>query len=115
MNQQIINLRAFAIIMVVLGHSIIIYDNTFDLLTSDVKMPMFETLKHYISFIQMKLFISISGFLLAYRCMKESQIWGGQKVYKLSEQKSLSSFNPLYICMPFLEQSHKNHTWNTRI
>lgn len=73
MNQRIVNLRALAILMVVLGHSIIIYDNTFDLLSSDVQMPMFETLKHLISFIQMKLFIALSGFLLAYKISKDNQ------------------------------------------
>lgn len=74
MNQQIVNLRAFAILLVVLGHSIIIYDNSFDLLTSDVQMPLFETIKHWISFVQMKLFISISGFLLAYKCLRGNRI-----------------------------------------
>lgn len=70
MNQQIVNLRGIAILLVVLGHSIIIYDNRFELLSSDVQMPIFETLKHWISFVQMKLFISISGFLLAFKCLK---------------------------------------------
>lgn len=70
MNQQIVNLRAISIIIIVLGHSIIIYDHTFDLLTSDVEMPHFESLKHLISFIQLKLLFSISGFLLCYKVMK---------------------------------------------
>ena len=74
MNQQIVNLRALAIIMVVLGHSIIIYDRSFDFLNSDIEMPLFETLKHWISFVQMKLFISISGFLLAYKCLKTCEL-----------------------------------------
>ena len=74
MNQQIVNLRGIAILMVVLGHSIIIYDSTFELLKSEVQMPLFETLKHWISFVQMKLFISISGFLLAYKCLNTSKI-----------------------------------------
>ena len=72
MNQQIVNLRGLAILLVVLGHSIIIYDSTFDLLTTGVQMPLFETVKHIVSFVQMKLFISISGFLLAYKCLKPS-------------------------------------------
>lgn len=73
MNQQIINLRALAIIMVVLGHSIIIYDNSFSLLSTDICMPLFENVKHCISFVQMKLFISISGYLLAYKCLKDNK------------------------------------------
>lgn len=74
MNQQIVNLRGIAILMVILGHSIIIYDSTFDLLSTDVAMPLFETLKHWISFAQMKLFISISGFLLAYKYLNTGKL-----------------------------------------
>ena len=73
MNQQIINLRSIAIILVLLGHSIIIYDSNFELLSTDVQMPFFETIKHWISFVQMKLFISISGFLMAFKCLKEDK------------------------------------------
>lgn len=74
MNQQIVNLRGIAIILVMLGHSIIIYDSRFNLFHSDIQMPLFETIKHLISFVQMKLFISISGFLLAYKCLKDKTI-----------------------------------------
>lgn len=74
MNQKIVNLRAFAIILIVLGHSIIIYDRTFDLLNSDVEMPIFEALKHAISFIQLKLFFSISGFLMFYKINKDTSL-----------------------------------------
>ena len=70
MNQQITNLRAFAIMLIVLGHSIIIYDTNFALLSTDVKMPLFQTLKHLVSFIQLKLFFSISGFLMCYKVIK---------------------------------------------
>ena len=78
MNQQIINLRGIAILLVIIGHSIIIYDSGFELLTSEVQMPLFETIKHWISFVQMKLFISVSGFLLAYKCLNHnrSKGWG---------------------------------------
>ena len=73
MNQQIINLRGISIILVLLGHSIIIYDSNFELLSTGVQMPFFETIKHWISFVQMKLFISISGFLMAFKCLKEDK------------------------------------------
>lgn len=83
MNQQIIIIRGIAILLVVIGHSIIIYDTRFELLSSEIQYPFFETLKHWISFVQMKLFISISGFLLAYKCLKHNRpaswtfFWGG--------------------------------------
>lgn len=95
MNQQIVNLRAFAILIVMLGHSIIIYDNSFDLLQSDVQMPMFGVLKHWISFVQMKLFISISGFLLAYKCLNKRHSGGGIQFLK---DKALRLLVP-YVCV----------------
>ena len=82
MNQKIVNLRALAILFIVLGHSIIIYDHSFKLLSTQVEMPLFETLKHWISFVQLKLFFSISGFLMFYKVLKWHkrtlrEIWAG--------------------------------------
>lgn len=95
MNQQIINLRGIAILMVMLGHSIIIYDNSFDLLSSDNQMPLFETVKHWISFAQMKLFISISGFLLAYKCL------GGRRL-ALSEARDFVKAKAYRLLVPYI-------------
>lgn len=64
---RIVNLRALAITIVVLGHSIILYDPSWGIMDSTVEMPFFQYLKEGISFIQMKLFFSISGFLLYYQ------------------------------------------------
>lgn len=98
MNQQIVNLRGVAILMVMLGHSIIIYDHTFDLLKSDVQMPFFETLKHMISFVQMKLFISISGFLLAYKCLASTR----QQAKQLKEWTTLVLDKAYRLLIPYL-------------
>lgn len=87
MNQQIVNLRALAIVFIVLGHSIIIYDHTFELLSSNVEMPLFEILKHWISFVQLKLFFSISGFLLCYKIMN---------MRKKSNEEAISTFFPFF-------------------
>ena len=74
MDGRIINLRALAIILIVLGHSIIIYDPTFDLLKSNVEVPILADLKHIISFIQLKLFFSLSGFCLYYSIEKQQSV-----------------------------------------
>lgn len=87
MNQQIVNLRALAIVFIVLGHSIIIYDHTFELLSSNVEMPLFEILKHWISFVQLKLFFSISGFLLCYKIMN---------MREKSNEEAISTFFPFF-------------------
>lgn len=98
MNQQIVNLRGVAILMVMLGHSIIIYDHTFDLLESDVQMPFFETLKHLISFVQMKLFVSISGFLLAYKCLNSP--W--QQIEQLQRMRHFVLNKAYRLLIPYL-------------
>lgn len=59
------NLRAIAILLVVLGHSIIIYDPSWSLLTSEVECQPFFYVKQVINLIQMPLFFSISGFCYA--------------------------------------------------
>lgn len=104
MNQQIVNLRALAILFIVLGHSIIIYDTTFDLFSSNVEMPIFETLKHWISFVQLKLFFSISGFLLCYKVMKmrsKTRVEVANTIIPFSQNKILRLLVP-YICVALL-------------
>lgn len=56
------NLRAIAILLVVLGHSIIIYDSGWGITTSEIECLPFYYLKKIINVIQMPLFFSISGF-----------------------------------------------------
>lgn len=64
MDVRIVNLRAIAILIVVLGHSIILYDPAWGLYHSDIPMPLFEGIKqHLINPIQMPIFFFISGFL----------------------------------------------------
>lgn len=64
MDIRIVNLRAIAIFIVILGHSIILYDPSWGLYHSEVAMPLFEYVKqHLINPIQMPIFFFISGFL----------------------------------------------------
>ena len=65
-NQKIINLRALAILIVVLGHSIILYSSDWSLYTTTKNCLFFDYLKKIINVIQMPLFFSISGFLMYY-------------------------------------------------
>lgn len=53
---KIDNLRAIAILLVVLGHSIIIYDPNWGVITSDTECLPFFYLKQMINLIQMPLF-----------------------------------------------------------
>ena len=72
MDIRIVNLRAIAILIVVLGHSIILYDPSWGLYHSEVVMPMFELIKRYlINPIQMPIFFFISGFLF-YRSINKT-------------------------------------------
>lgn len=56
------NLRAIAILLVVLGHSIIIYDPSWGLIHSNVECLPFLYVKKVVNLLQMPLFFSISGF-----------------------------------------------------
>mgnify|MGYP003293549393 CR=1 FL=1 len=62
-NDLIDNLRALAILVVVFGHSIILYQYRWGIYTSVNDVPILNAVKNYIDVIQMPLFISLSGYL----------------------------------------------------
>ena len=64
-NYLIQNLKALAIIIVVFGHSIIIYSSSWGFYKSLNKFPLLDNIKSFINIFQMPLFFSISGFLFA--------------------------------------------------
>lgn len=72
MNSNITTLRAFAIIIVVLGHSIILYDPSWTWYVPGQECPFFEELKKIINVVQMPLFFSLSGYLFYYTIQKYS-------------------------------------------
>lgn len=57
------NIRAFAILSVVLGHSIILYSSKWFIYLSDNNVVLLDLLKNIINLYQMPLFFSLSGFL----------------------------------------------------
>ena len=62
-NKKIINLRVIAIILVVLAHSIIIYNPTWGIYTTKTQSPFLKYLCTFIYIFHMPLYFSISGFL----------------------------------------------------
>lgn len=72
MNSNITTLRAFAIIIVVLGHSIILYDPSWTWYVPGQECPFFAELKKIINVIQMPLFFSLSGYLFYFTIQKYS-------------------------------------------
>ena len=71
-NSKIVNIRALAIIIVVLGHSIILYSKSWGFFESIYDVPILNYLKSFINIIQMPLFFSLSGFLFYYSINKKS-------------------------------------------
>lgn len=67
---QISNIRALAIILVVLGHSIILYSTGWDLYGTKWSVPLLDTMKKVIDIIQMPLFFSLSGYLFVFSHQK---------------------------------------------
>lgn len=65
-QSQIGNIRALAIFLVVLGHSIILYSSGWNLYETTVSVPFLEGLKGIIDFVQMPLFFSLSGYLFVF-------------------------------------------------
>lgn len=65
-SEQITNIRALAILIVVFGHSIILYSSSWDLYTTVNAVPVLDYIKEFINLVQMPLFFSISGYLFMY-------------------------------------------------
>lgn len=63
---QISNIRALAIFLVVLGHSIILYSSGWDLFETSLDVPFLNWLKRIIDISQMPLFFSLSGYLFVF-------------------------------------------------
>lgn len=68
---NIVTIRFIAILAVILGHSIIIYDNSWGLYTTTNSSAIFLCLKKAINVFQMPLFFSLSGFLFFHGLKKE--------------------------------------------
>lgn len=68
---QIGNIRALAIFLVVLGHSIILYSSGWDLYETTVSVPWLDGLKQILDIIQMPLFFSLSGYLFVFTHWKK--------------------------------------------
>lgn len=57
------NIRAIAIILVVIGHSIILYSSSWSIYKTNISAPYFDILKRIINVIQMPLFFALAGYL----------------------------------------------------
>ena len=62
-KEEIIKLRVIAILLVVIGHSIIIFDPNWTIFVTKNENEFFYFLKQFINIIQMPIFIMISGYL----------------------------------------------------
>ena len=71
-EERITNLRAISILIVVLGHSIIIYSDSWNLYHTIYNVPILNILKKVINLIQMPLFFSLSGYLFGKKINKYS-------------------------------------------
>ena len=69
-NFNITFLRFVAILVVMFGHSIIIYDPNWGYFTSTIKVDSLVYIKHIINIIQMPLYFCISGFVFYYTISK---------------------------------------------
>ena len=71
-NYKIDNIRAIAILLVVFGHSIILYSSSWNLYKTTNDVPSLNICKDIINLIQMPLFFALSGFLFVSTLQKKS-------------------------------------------
>jgi len=70
-NVKIANIKALAIILVVIGHSIILYTK-WSVMDTTRSIPYIEVVRRYINILEMPLFMSASGYLFYYSIKKET-------------------------------------------
>lgn len=69
---KIMNLRVLAVFLVMIGHSIILYDPSWGVINTTQSSQFLYYLKQWINLIQMPLFFSISGYLF-YNTMQKQK------------------------------------------
>lgn len=74
-EHRITNIRAIAILIVMFGHSIIMYSSSWSLHIEDISYPILDYTKKLINLLQMPLFFSISGYLFYYSAHKCKSLW----------------------------------------
>lgn len=71
-NVRIGNIRAFAIVLVVIGHSIILYTG-WGIMETTRTIPNIIILKKFINLLEMPLFMSVSGYVFFYSMKKKKE------------------------------------------
>lgn len=98
MNSKISNLRVFATFVVVLGHSIIIFDPGWAAMygyAHDYQSPFWVLVKKVINLFQMELFFMISGFCFWYTLKK------GKSTIAILKDKTVRLLVP-FVCVALL-------------
>ena len=73
-NYNIVFIRFLAILIVMFGHSIIIYDPNWGLLTTSVSSNTLVFIKHIINTIQMPIWFTMAGFLYYFSLKKNKNL-----------------------------------------
>lgn len=71
-DHRLDNIRAIAIILIVLGHSIIIYSSSWNLYQTSVSVPLLDVLKDIINVMQLPIFFALSGYFFTYTLKKKN-------------------------------------------
>lgn len=69
-REDIVSIRAIAILLVAFGHSIILYSSSWSLYETSVQSQVLDHLKNIINMLQMPLFFSVSGFCLVFTMLR---------------------------------------------
>ena len=93
-------MRAFAILVVMFGHSIILYNSSWNLYATNQVSPVLDKLKVIINTFQMPLFLAISGFCF-YLSLSKREHWNDSEIWTEIRKKFVHLIIP-FICVALL-------------
>lgn len=91
MTRRLDTIRALAICLVMLGHSIIIYDPSWAIINTAMAASYFNLLKQGINLVQMPLFFALSGYLFFFTLQKKGSLW------ELMRNKTMRLLLPFFL------------------
>jgi fucose 4-O-acetylase-like acetyltransferase len=99
-DYRIVRMRAFAILVVMFGHSIILYNSSWNLYSTDVVSPLLDVTKDIINTFQMPLFLAISGYCF-YLSLSKKNMWNFDGIFKGLKNKFSHLILPFFLIALF--------------
>ncbi len=99
-DYRIVKMRAFAILAVMFGHSIILYNSSWNLYNTNIVSPVLDVTKDIINTFQMPLFLAISGYCF-YLSLSKKNMWNLDGIFKGLKNKFSHLLLPFFFIALF--------------